>query len=54
MRKSRPSQTEIESASRRESRGDSNPKVLMAWGFWDASVSDTREAGAETLTTTRV
>lgn len=47
MRNSRPSQTESESASRRESLGDWNSKVLMAGSFWDASVSDTRGAGAE-------
>lgn len=54
MRKSRFSHTETDSVSRSESLGDSNPEVLMAWAFRDASIPVMREAGAETLTTTGI
>lgn len=42
MRKSRFTQTEPDRVSRPERLGNSNLTVLMAWSFWDASVSDTR------------
>jgi len=54
MRRSRFSQTEFDGISRRESLRDSNPTVLMAWAFWDAPISDSRETSAEVLTTTGV
>lgn len=54
MRQPRFSQTEFDSVSGPESLGDSDPTVLIAWAFWDAPISDSREASAEVLTTTGV
>lgn len=54
MRKSRFPTTKIDSVSRRETLGDLNSEVLMAWRSWDVSDSGVQETNVEVLATTGI